>query len=122
MSELGTLLSDTIGRLLGDLVTKEALEAAERGTWPARLWTALEESGLTLPLVPESQGGAGGTWADAHVVVRAAGRHAAPVPLPETIIAGWLLAQAGLEVPLGPLTIAPVRQGDRLTLERGAGG
>jgi len=33
--------------------------------------------------------------------VRAAGKHAAPVPLAETIVGGWLLAQAGLEVPLG---------------------
>jgi acyl-CoA dehydrogenase len=122
MSELGTLLSDTVGRLLGDLVTKEALEEAERGTWPERLWSALEESGLTLPLVPEAQGGAGGTWADAHVVVRAAGRHAAPVPLPETIVASWLLATARLEVPLGPLTLAPVRTRDRLTLERSGSG
>jgi hypothetical protein len=29
------------------------------------------------------------------VVVRAAGKHAAPVPLAETILASWLLAQRG---------------------------
>jgi acyl-CoA dehydrogenase len=121
MSELGDLLGPTVTRLFTDLVTKEAIEAAEKGTWPDTLWRALEESGLTLPLVPEAGGGAGGTWADAHVVVRAAGKHAAPVPLPETIVAGWLLAQAGLEVPLGPLTLAPVREANRLSLTRAGG-
>ncbi|MGH7387867.1 MAG: acyl-CoA dehydrogenase family protein [Candidatus Rokuibacteriota bacterium] len=116
------LLADTVTRLFGDLVTKEALEAAEKGAWPEALWQALEEGGLTLPLVPEAQGGAGGTWLDAHVVVRAAGRHAAPVPLAETIVASWLLAEAGLDVPLGPLAIAPVQRNDRLALRRAGGG
>lgn len=117
-SELRALLSDTVTRLFGDLVTKELIEAAERETWPDRLWSALEEGGLTWPLVPEAAGGAGGAWADAHVVVRAAGRHTAPVPLAETVVASGLLAGAGLEVPPGPLTLAPVVPGDRLSLAR----
>jgi acyl-CoA dehydrogenase len=122
MTDLSALLSPTVTRLFTDLVTKELIESAEKGAWPDKLWRALEEGGLTLPLVPEAAGGAGGTWADAHVVVRAAGKHAAPVPLAETIAAGWLLAQAGLEVPLGPLTLAPVREGERLRLTRSGGG
>jgi acyl-CoA dehydrogenase len=121
MSELAALLAPTVTRLFTDLVTKELIESAEKGAWPDKLWRALEEGGLTLPLVPEAAGGAGGTWADAHVVVRAAGKHAAPVPLAETIAAGWLLAQTGLDVPLGPLTLAPVREGERLRLTSSAG-
>jgi acyl-CoA dehydrogenase len=121
MSELATLLAPTVTRLFNDLVTKELIESAEEGVWPAKLWRALEEGGLTLPLVPEAGGGAGGAWEDAHVVVRAAGKHAAPVPLAETIVGGWLLAQAGLEVPLGPLTLAPVRESERLVLARAGG-
>jgi acyl-CoA dehydrogenase len=113
-----SLLADTVDRLLGALVTQELIESAERGAWPEKLWRALEEGGLTLPLVPEDAGGAGGTWADAHVVVRASGRHTAPVPLAETIIAGWLLARAGLPVPLGPMTLAPVHAGESLSLAR----
>ena len=122
MTELRSLLADTVTRLFNDLATKELIESAEKGVWPDKLWRALEEGGLTLPLVPESAGGAGGTWLDAHVVVRASGRHTAPVPLAETIVAGWLLSRAGLEVPLGPLTLAPVHEDERLTLARGGGG
>ena len=119
--ELRTLLGDTVTRLFTDLVTKELIESAEKGAWPEALWRALEEGGLTLPLVPEAQGGAGGTWLDAHVVVRAAGRHTAPVPVAETIVASWLLAGAGLDVPLGPLTLAPVHRDDALSLARVGG-
>jgi acyl-CoA dehydrogenase len=120
-TELRTLLADTVGRIFTDLCTKELIESAEKGAWPDKLWRALEEGGLTLPLVPEARGGAGGVWRDAHVVVRAAGHHAAPVPLAETIVASGLLAGAGLDVPLGPLTLAPVHRDERLTLARGAG-
>lgn len=122
MSELGALLGETVTRIFTDLVTKDLLESAERGAWPERLWQAIEESGLPLVLVPEAAGGAGGRWADAHVVVRAAGRHVVPVPLAETIVAAWLLAGAGLEVPAGPLTLAPVRPADRLRLARAGDG
>ena len=56
MSELGSLLAPTVTRLFGDLVTKELIESAEKGAWPDKLWRALEEGGLTLPLVPEEVG------------------------------------------------------------------
>jgi acyl-CoA dehydrogenase len=122
MNELRTMLGDAVARLFTDRVTTELLESAEQGRWPDGLWQAVEENGLTLPLVPEARGGAGGTWSDAHVVVRAAGRHAVPLPLAETIVGAWLLSEAGLDVPAGPLTVAPVQPGDTLRLARtGAG-
>jgi acyl-CoA dehydrogenase len=122
MNELRTMLADVVTRLFTDLATKDLLESAEKGQWPEKLWQALEENGLTLPLLPEDKGGAGGGWGDAYVVVRAAGRHAVPLPLPETIVAGWLLSEAGLDVPRGPLTLAPVQRGDSLRLRRAGDG
>ena len=122
MNELQAILTETVTRIFTDLVSEDVLRIAEEGTWPERLWNALEENGISQPLVPESRGGAGGTWRDAFVVARAAGKYAAPVPLPETIIASWLLAEAGLDVPPGPLTLAPVRRDDRLRVERQASG
>jgi acyl-CoA dehydrogenase len=118
MNETRSLLGDTVGRIFTDLVTKDLLESAERGTWPADLWRALEDNGVTLPLVPEAGGGAGLGWPDAHVILELAGRHAVPVPLAETIVASWLLAGAGLDVPEGPLTIAPTQAGESLRLSR----
>jgi len=122
MNELRTVLSDVVTRLFTDRVTKDLIESAETGAWPDALWQAVEENGLTWPLVPESQGGAGGTWGDAFVVARAAGRHAVPLPIVETIVASWLLSTSGLDVPSGPLTIAPVHREDRLRLTRAGSG
>jgi acyl-CoA dehydrogenase len=67
-------------------------------------WPALQESGLALAGVPEEAGGSGGSLADAAAVLRAAGYHAAAVPVAETMVAGRLLADAGLPVPSGVLT------------------
>src|SRR5207237_1106178 len=89
---------------------------AEQGVWPKALWHALEESGLTLTWVPDELGGAGAALADGFAVLRAAGRFAAPVPLAETLMAGWLLTQAGISVPGGPLTIAPIHADGRIAL------
>jgi acyl-CoA dehydrogenase len=105
MSELTNILAETAERLLADHATKDVLNQAEQGDWPEQLWQTLEENGLTQPLVPEDQGGIGATWADAFVIAFAAGRHRAPVPLVETMAAGWLLSQAKLEAPLGPLSL-----------------
>src|SRR2546428_7776451 len=122
MNEARAILADVVARLFTERVTRELRQSAETDVWPDALWTAVEENGLTLPLVPEAQGGAGSTWGDAHVVVSAAGRHAVPLPLPETIVAAWLLAGAGLEVPTGPLTLAPAQRDDALRLTSAGGG
>jgi acyl-CoA dehydrogenase len=122
MNDLQAILTETVTRIFTDLVTGTVLQSAEQGTWPEKLWQALEENGITQPLVPESRGGAGGTWRDAFVVACAAGKHLAPVPLPETMIASWLLAEAGLDIPPGPMSVAPVRPEDRLRLQRRDGG
>ena len=100
------LLRDTATRLFGDLCQPAALRLAETGTWPQTMWAAVEDAGLPRALVPEAAGGHGVGFAEAMVVVRAAGYHALPVPLPETMAAAWLLARAGLPVPDGPLTLA----------------
>jgi acyl-CoA dehydrogenase len=122
MNELRTILGETCTRLFTDHATTAVLEAAEKGQWPAALWQALEENGLTLPQVPEARGGAGGSWNDAFVVLMAAGRFAAPVPLAETMLAGSILAEAGLDVPMGPMTVAPVHADEALTLTRAGAG
>lgn len=106
MSEISTLLAETCARLFADLVTADSLREAEGGAWPGDLWSALEGNGLTRALVPEAEGGAGVTWQDAAPIFHAAGYHSAPVPLAETIVAGWLLAQAGQVVPEGAIALA----------------
>src|SRR5215469_5279572 len=110
------IIVDTATRIFQDLCAPNTVNDAEQGVWPKALWDALEESGLTLTWVPEELGGAGAALADGFAVLRVAGRFAAPVPLAETLMAGWLLAQAGIAVPSGPLTIAPIHADGRVAL------
>ena len=77
------------------------LRAAEHGTWPEALWAEVESLGLPLALVPEAQGGVGLGWADAVAVWQVLGRHAAPVPLGESMAAAALLAAGGITPPAG---------------------
>jgi acyl-CoA dehydrogenase len=91
---------------------------AEAAGWAPELWKALQESGFSDVPVPEELGGAGGTVADAIQLLRAAGAHAAPVPLAEAgLVGGWLLACADLALPKGVRTVlAPA---DTLRLDGG---
>ena len=104
------IIVDTATRIFADLCEPQTVNAAEEGRWPEELWNALEESGLTLTWVPDNLGGAGAEMADGFAVLRVAGRFAAPVPLAETLMAGWLLAEAGISAPPGPMTVAPVHE------------
>jgi len=113
VSDTREMLEDTVTRLLGEKVTHALLTDAESGRWPADLWRAVEDHGLTRTHVPEVLGGAGCGWGEAFAVLRAAGRHAVPLPLAETVLGAWLLAAAGIEAPAGPLTVLadPVPEG-----------
>jgi acyl-CoA dehydrogenase len=102
-----TILYDSAFRLFGDHVSAKLLEAAEAGTWPAELWDMVERTGY-LDVLAEGPAG----MVEAATILRAAGHHAAPIPLAETMLAHWLCAAAGLEPPAGPLTMAPVEPED----------
>src|SRR5437879_2930324 len=91
-----TILYDSAMRLFGDLVTPAVLAAAEGGTWPDRLWRAVEKAGYPDVL---AEGAAG--MVEAATILRAAGHHAAPIPLGETMLARWLCAASGVEARVG---------------------
>ncbi|MGB9225190.1 acyl-CoA dehydrogenase family protein, partial [Mycobacterium sp.] len=93
---------------------------AEAAGWADGLWKALQQNGFSDVPVPEELGGSGGSVADAVQLLRAAGAHAAPVPLAEAgLVGGWLLASAGIPLPNGVRTVLPPTavlrlDGDRL--------
>ena len=99
------MVVETIESMLTDHCTPERIGAAEGGI-DSQLWKTLEEAGLTLVGVAESAGGSGGTLHDAAAIMKAAGRHGAPVPIAESITAACLAAAAGLSVPgSGPIAV-----------------
>ena len=112
-------MSDETARLIeqtaDDLFAAEgeaARAALAAGSWPESLWQTFAETGLAQAALPEEAGGAG--LAAGLAVLRAAGRHAAPIPVAETMMGALLCHAAGVETPPGPLAVhAPsAEQGD----------
>src|SRR4051795_3514363 len=116
------MLLDSMTRLFEDKSTKQVIDRAETGVFADDLWRAVAETGVPLAALPEFAGGADAEWSDLFAVLRVAGRFAAPIPLAETMLAGWVAAGAGLAPSDGPMTVGPVRASDKLTLVRDGNG
>lgn len=110
------IVAETAERIFTDLADAQSINSAPDDIWKTTLWTALSDAGLPLSWVPEDCDGSGAGLADGFSVASSAGRFAVSIPLVETMLAGWLLAQAGLPSPSGKMTVAPARPQDRVTL------
>lgn len=112
MSEMRSMLVDTVTKMMKDLCSKELITAAEKGVWPERLWNTLEELGVTTVGINEEKGGSGGDLGDAMALLKVAGTYSAPIPLAESVLANWFLTSSGLPLVIGPTTFAPVVKSD----------
>jgi acyl-CoA dehydrogenase len=110
------IVAETAEKIFADLADAQTINRDSEGKWKAPLWRALSEAGLPLSWVPEDCGGSGASMAEGFSVLSAAGRFAVAVPLAETMLAGWLLAQSNVASPEGPMTVAPASPKDRITL------
>ena len=113
-----SIVAETARRIFSDLCDPQAVNRAADDGWMAPAWSALEEAGLPLAWVPEALGGGGADFADGFAVLREAGRSAVPLPLAETLLAGRMLAQAGIASPRGPMACGPAREGNSIVLGR----
>jgi acyl-CoA dehydrogenase len=116
LAESENIVVATAERIFADLADPQTITNDKKGEWKAPLWRALSEAGLPLSWVPEDCGGSGASLADGFGVLGAAGRFAVAVPLAETMLAGWLLAQARITSPEGEMTVAPASPKDRISL------
>ncbi len=110
------IVSDAAARILADLADPLTINKAKNDGWKEPLWRALSDAGLPLAWVPDALGGAGASLAEGFAILGVAGRFALPAPLAETLAAGWLLARAGLDAATTPMTLAPCRPHDRITV------
>src|SRR5450432_3351605 len=116
VAESENIVADTAEKIFADLADAQTINSDKQGNWKAPLWQALTESGLPLSWVPEDCNGSGASLAEGFSVLSSAGRFAVAVPLAETMLAGWLLAQAKIASPEGAMTVAPASPKDRITL------
>lgn len=128
LTDSQTMLKDTVARLFARESTPERLRAAETTGIDAALWDQLVSLGIVAmrALAPDD---GGMSLMDAAIVAEEAGRHVAPVPLVEAIVATALLGRAGAPSDLldaveggAPATLAlvPVVAGHRQFVQGGS--
>ncbi len=110
------IVAETAEKIFADLADAQTINHDKKGAWKAPLWQALTEAGLPLSWVAEDCAGSGASLAEGFSVLSAAGRFAIAVPLAETMLAGWLLAQAEIASPEGAMTVAPASPKDRIAV------
>jgi acyl-CoA dehydrogenase len=116
VAESENIVAETAEKIFADLADAQTVNNDKTGGWKAPLWQALTEAGLPLSWVPEDCAGSGASLAEGFSVLGAAGRFAIAVPLAETMLAGWLLAQARIASPEGVMTVAPASPKDRIAV------
>lgn len=108
-SEQSALLAQTVASQFRHMDRSGLLDTESkrfaRGDWPGKLWGQIDDSGLASVLLPESEGGFGGGWEEAFIVLFFAGVHAVPLPIAETLLARRLLSRANVPVPHGALAL-----------------
>jgi acyl-CoA dehydrogenase len=114
VAESENIVAETAERIFADLADPQTVNRDKSGGWKAPLWRALTEAGLPLSWVGEDCGGAGASLGEGFGVLSATGRFSLAVPLAETMLAGWLLAQARIASPEGAMTVAPANPKDRI--------
>jgi acyl-CoA dehydrogenase len=105
--ELSELL-EPFNQMLESLFSPASIRAIEGGASASGIWSQIENSGFLDALTPEQYGGAGLDLAVVGPLWQALGRHAAPLPVAETMAARAILAEAGIPVPSGPIAISAI--------------
>lgn len=112
----GDLVSASAQRLFADTADIQTVIAAKDSNWKDRLWAGIEDTGLNVAALPEALGGAGLGLYDSLGIMRVAGGAALAAPLADTVLAGWMLGAAGLEMPAGKIAFGPSSFFDEVTL------
>ncbi len=89
--------------VLADQCTPAMVRQIEAHPQDRTLWSPLSATGFADAMLPEDAGGAALALEQAFDLFEACGRHALPLPLPETMWARALLQRAGVVPPSGPL-------------------
>lgn len=113
------LIAETAARIFADLSGSEIAHAAEAGTYPQLLWDTLIENGLHLAWTSEEQGGFAIGADEIFGMIWASAQAAAPVPFAETLIANWLLDQAGMAPAEGSASFAMAESGGMIDIAFG---
>lgn len=94
--QLADMVRDLFAERADSARVRAVMLGEEGDGYDDALWTELAQYGLLGLTIPETQGGAGASFAELAIVLEQAGRHVAPVPLLSSAVLGTevLLAAA----------------------------
>ena len=92
---IATAAAEVFGRLVDPARIEKVEQSADR--FDRDLWSALASAGLLGVAVPENYDGLGLGAVEVALVCEQLGRSVAPVPLVETLLAAWCLAEHGTD-------------------------
>jgi acyl-CoA dehydrogenase len=118
MTEHDSLLAENVQRILSAPTSEADFQSSK---WPSPLWRELSNSGMAGVGTPEALGGSGGSLSDVSTLTFEVGRHAAMVPLVETMFAHWLSSKAQWMWSGGAETVAVATPGVLDVRENGTG-
>lgn len=98
------LFESTVKRICEDHVSAEAVSAIEAEGWSAALWELFESNGFSQALAVDESGEAGAHWTDVCGVLMICGQYNLPLPLPEAMLANYVLTRSGLDAMPGSLS------------------
>jgi acyl-CoA dehydrogenase len=102
---IGAMLADQLERLFGRAVDLDCLVKIEAGESIEGLWGQVNGLGASQAMA-SGELGAQLSWTECLPMLTVLGRHGAPVPLGETLLAARALSGCGLSIPEGPLVIS----------------
>ena len=105
MDESRKILEESANKLFADFSDPALLRRVEAGEDVPEVWKSISEMGFDQIFA----GASDDPWRDACVVLKACGRHALPAPLPETLMAGAMIARAGLPPVEGTVALGSPR-------------
>ena len=117
MSTTQSLILNTTHKICADLVDPGVLDAVAEGAWPKTLWDEMANVGLPFASASEAIGGVGLSLPDAYAPLTVTGRYAAPVPLADTLVAGHLLSDAGIDMPKVPFSVVIANTDAKLSFD-----
>lgn len=120
--DFSTIMIEQIDRLLGQHVNKDVLVRSERGEWQDDLWQVVSEAGVPYAMVAEASGGLGLAAGEVMKLIRRMGYSALPLPLAETMVANYLLTEAGGSLLDGPATLMSAVNNDGIAITFGNAG
>ena len=95
MKELTRLIEESAAKLFESLGQSDNIELMESGAFPLACWQAFKEDGWLQTMLSEEQDGAGLGLAGGCVLMRLAGYYSVPLPVVESLLGIYLLAESG---------------------------